>query len=356
VVLPLAFPDKPDLEEGDPGLDLTLRSLRRYAEAAAGPGRLHAAGVRVAFTTRGLKGLTDVLPNLRKIVEAGLPEDAALAALTVEPARLLHADKLLGTVEPGKIANLLVCDGPLMAEKTRIVRTYVDGVEYRIPEKPGPKGDPTAVVDPRGTWSVTLDLGEGARRAPGSSPGRRGRTRGRRKPRPERAPSTGSRWRGTCSPCASRRRAARWRPRSSSRGTPGRDGGGGHPVGARARHPYGAAGGGAVRTLLLLLLLAALPADPRRPQPFHPEVVVVQHATVWTQGPQGVLEDADLLLRGGKVAAVGRGLAVPSGAFVVDGRGKHVTPGLVDCHSHTAIRGGVNEGSDTITAEVRVAT
>ena len=161
VVLPLAFPDKPDLEEGDPGLDLTLRSLRRYAEAAAGPGRLHAAGVRVAFTTRGLKGLTDVLPNLRKIVEAGLPEDAALAALTVEPARLLHADKLLGTVEPGKIANLLVCDGPLMAEKTRIVRTYVDGVEYRIPEKPGPKGDPNAVVDPRGTWSVTLDLGGG---------------------------------------------------------------------------------------------------------------------------------------------------------------------------------------------------
>ena len=110
-----------------------------------------------------------------------------------------------------------------------------------------------------------------------------------------------------------------------------------------------------MRTLLLLLLLAALPADPRRPPPFHPEVVVVQHATVWTQGPQGVLEDADLLLRGGKVAAVGRGLAVPSGAFVVDGRGKHVTPGLVDCHSHTAIRGGVNEGSDTITAEVRVA-
>jgi len=110
-----------------------------------------------------------------------------------------------------------------------------------------------------------------------------------------------------------------------------------------------------VRTLLLLLLLAALPPDPRRPQPFHPEVLIVQHATVWTQGPQGVLEDADLLLRGGKVAAVGRGLAVPSGAFVVDGRGKHVTPGLVDCHSHTAIRGGVNEGSDTITAEVRVA-
>ena len=161
VVLPLAFPEKPDLEEGDGGLDLTLRTLRRYTEAASGPGRLHEAGVRIAFTTRGLKGLSDVLPNLRKIEAAGLPEDAALAALTVEPARILRVDKLLGTVEPGKIANLLVCDGPLLGERTRIVRTYVDGIEYRIPEKPRPKGDPSAVVDPRGTWSVTLDLGGG---------------------------------------------------------------------------------------------------------------------------------------------------------------------------------------------------
>jgi imidazolonepropionase-like amidohydrolase len=107
--------------------------------------------------------------------------------------------------------------------------------------------------------------------------------------------------------------------------------------------------------LALLLLLAAVPPDPRRSEPFRPDTVVVQRATVWTQGPQGVLEDADLVVRGGKVAAVGRGLAVPAGAVVVDGRGKHVTPGLVDCHSHTALRGGVNEGSDTITAEVRVA-
>jgi imidazolonepropionase-like amidohydrolase len=159
VVLPLAFPDKPDLEEGDAGLLVPLRTLRRHAQAAAGPGRLHAAGVRLAFTTRGLKSLADVLPNLRKVVAAGLPEDAALAALTTEPARVVGAGRVLGTLEPGRIANLIVCDGSLFQERTRIVRTYVDGTEYRVPEKTKPKGDPNAVVDPRGTWSVVLELG-----------------------------------------------------------------------------------------------------------------------------------------------------------------------------------------------------
>ncbi|HEX4825280.1 MAG TPA: amidohydrolase family protein [Candidatus Polarisedimenticolaceae bacterium] len=82
--------------------------------------------------------------------------------------------------------------------------------------------------------------------------------------------------------------------------------------------------------------------------------VLVRDATIWTQGPQGKLEHADLLVQDGKVVKVGAGLTAPSGAVVVDGKGKHVTPGLIDCHSHTAIRGGVNEGSNNVTAEVRI--
>jgi imidazolonepropionase-like amidohydrolase len=82
--------------------------------------------------------------------------------------------------------------------------------------------------------------------------------------------------------------------------------------------------------------------------------VLVKGATVWTQGPQGTLENADLLVRDGKIVAVGAGLSAPSGATTIDAKGKHVTPGLIDCHSHTAIRGGVNEGSNNVTAEVRI--
>ncbi len=116
-------------------------------------------------------------------------------------------------------------------------------------------------------------------------------------------------------------------------------------------------------TLAALLLLALAPAaavaagDPsawRNETPERPAALLVRNATIWTSGPQGVLEGADLLVVDGRIAAVGVGLAGPSGALEIDATGKHVTPGLIDAHSHSAIDGGVNEGSNITTAEVRI--
>jgi imidazolonepropionase-like amidohydrolase len=85
-----------------------------------------------------------------------------------------------------------------------------------------------------------------------------------------------------------------------------------------------------------------------------PEVLWVRNATIWTQGPDGILAGADLVVEDGKIRKVGRNLSAPEGALVIDATGKHVTPGLIDCHSHSAIGGGVNEGSNNVTAEVRI--
>jgi len=85
-----------------------------------------------------------------------------------------------------------------------------------------------------------------------------------------------------------------------------------------------------------------------------PQTVVVRGATVWTADEAGILEDADLVVDDGRIVAVGRDLRVPRGALEIDGSGLHVTPGIIDAHSHAAIIGGVNEATDISTAQVRI--
>jgi imidazolonepropionase-like amidohydrolase len=80
----------------------------------------------------------------------------------------------------------------------------------------------------------------------------------------------------------------------------------------------------------------------------------LKNATIWTCGPDGTLETADLLVERGKITRVGKGLTAPAGATTIDATGRHNSPGLIDCHSHMAISGSVNESSHSVTVEVRI--
>ena len=90
------------------------------------------------------------------------------------------------------------------------------------------------------------------------------------------------------------------------------------------------------------------------PQPEQPGAVIIRNATIWTGTNAGILEEADLVIRNGRIHAVGQGLSTPRNAIEIDGTGKHVTPGIIDAHSHAAISGGVNEMSRISTADVRI--
>nr|WP_262339828.1 hypothetical protein [Idiomarina sp. OT37-5b] len=82
--------------------------------------------------------------------------------------------------------------------------------------------------------------------------------------------------------------------------------------------------------------------------------VLIRNVTVWTATEDGILEDTDVLVRNGEFADIGNNLSAPRGATVIDGSGMHLTPGIIDEHSHIAIDRGVNEGSESITSEVRI--
>ena len=88
--------------------------------------------------------------------------------------------------------------------------------------------------------------------------------------------------------------------------------------------------------------------------PPQPEALVFTNATVWTNTDQGILKEATVLVRRGKIISVGTDVEVPEGAEIVDLEGQYLTPGIIDCHSHIATDGGVNESSQAVTAEVRI--
>jgi N-acetylglucosamine-6-phosphate deacetylase len=85
-----------------------------------------------------------------------------------------------------------------------------------------------------------------------------------------------------------------------------------------------------------------------------PESVAFTNATVWTGGVEATLQRATVLISGGSIVAVGTNVDIPKGTRRIDCKGKHITAGIIDCHSHIATDGGINESGQAITAEVRV--
>ena len=90
--------------------------------------------INFSLTSFGLSE-SNFIKNLRLAIQAGLPADQALRSLTIEPARTLGLEKQLGSLEPGKIANLILTKGELFDEKTKVVKVMVDGTLFSYEEK-----------------------------------------------------------------------------------------------------------------------------------------------------------------------------------------------------------------------------
>jgi imidazolonepropionase-like amidohydrolase len=125
VVYSLNFPQRPRALA--PDADEPIEVMRERADAPKQPAELAKAGIMFAFESAGLADSKDFLRNAAKAVKAGLPEGIALRALTINPAMIAGASDRLGTIEKGKIANLIVTDGNLFDEKTKITRVFVAG-------------------------------------------------------------------------------------------------------------------------------------------------------------------------------------------------------------------------------------
>jgi imidazolonepropionase-like amidohydrolase len=359
LIVPLNFPDAPDVSSPELALNASLSAMRHWYLAPTNPAQLSAAGVPFALTTDGISTLTQFLPNLRIAVSRGLAADKALAALTTVPATWLGIERTHGTIAVGKVANLVVADGDLFTEDVSVRDVWVQGARYGVTRPPQ--------IDPRGTWAITSTDADGFS-ATLVLEGPLNRIRGtiEREGRREinlasaRVISETGRLELTfpgeqfglegmvlMAGSVSGDEVFGWTSLPNGSDPKFR--------GTRTEAFEGAVRGTVAKSVPQIDLPWVRPMMEygRASIPEQPAVVLVRNATVWTQGAQGRLENADLLVRAGKVVQVGKGLAVPRGAVVVDATGKHVTPGLIDPHTHTGVS-AVNESGFAIVPEVRM--
>jgi imidazolonepropionase-like amidohydrolase len=134
VLVSLKWPER--AKDADPDAEQSLRELRFRDRAPSSPAALAKAGVRFAFYSGGLSTPKDIFKNVKKAVDAGLAPDAALRAFTVDAAEILGAGDRMGSIAQGKIANLMVTDGDLFNEKTKVKHVFVDGRWFEIREEP----------------------------------------------------------------------------------------------------------------------------------------------------------------------------------------------------------------------------
>ncbi|MDQ3420636.1 MAG: amidohydrolase family protein, partial [Acidobacteriota bacterium] len=124
-----------------PDADESLSTLEARAHAPKVPGALEKAGVTFAFSATGLREPRDFVRNAARAVRSGLSADAALRALTLDAAKIAGADARVGSIDKGKIANLVVTNGDLFEEATQIRHVFVDGRMLVLEEAPAaPRG------------------------------------------------------------------------------------------------------------------------------------------------------------------------------------------------------------------------
>lgn len=358
LIVPLAFPDVPGVTTLSEAERVSLRELMSWEQAPTNPRRLADAGLAVALTTHRAAKRADFMPNLREAIRHGLSDDDALAMLTTNPAEMLGVGDRLGRVQVGAVANLVVSDGPLFGAKTKVRDVWVRGQRHVV-------HDPSSETL-TGTWALTSEaypafdgslVVAGAKKISlkkGEVVVKGGKAKvganaldflldGADLEHPGvfamRAVHEGDHLHGTARSPDGRRFTWTATRDADADVEDERD---------DAEEPVDV---GDVPEKLPVPLGAFGSLELPRQQN-----LIFRNATLWGVEPTGRVDDATLIISGGKIMLLGPNDSAPKlqGYEVIDCTGKHITPGLIDCHSHTGISKGVNEGTQAVTSEVRI--
>ncbi len=357
LIAPLNFPDAPNARDAEAALDVSLAELEHWHLAPSNAARLAKDNRRFILTTAGLKKPEDFWPALRKTIKAGLDEDDALRALTTVPAELIGQSRL-GAIRAGAIGNLFIADRDIFSNPgATVYEVFVDGQRDVAKALDAPKiagrwqltwlgaPGPAELIVSGSDEALALKAGEDSGKGtfsndrltftlPGKLFGKSGEVA-------LEGTLSGTVLQGRFMQDDGRVRAfsaarlgdapSEEKPDEKKDETKKNEALGARSISIAPRYPAGEFG------------RSALP---------NVESVVIRGATVWMA--DDVPTNTDVVLSGGKIVSVAANAKAPAGAVEIDGTGKHLTPGLIDAHSHIAVSGNVNEPSHAITSEVRL--
>lgn len=362
-ILPLKYPDAPDVSDPFLARAVSLKSLKHWETAPANAAILKDAGVNFCFTLNGLEDKNSLHKQIKKAIEYGLDEADALRALTISPARAINAQDMIGSLENGKLANFIITDSDLFSDDASIIENWVQGKRYIIESEES--------LDVNGDYDLKVNGETYALNISGSPADTQFKI--------DINDSTEVKVKSTIkdgnitlnfNPDAeisnNTYRLGGWKQDATLKGS--------------AQLPDGK---WTTWTATKVDRVKAEKSDKEEADseetkaessddeedelygdivyPFmaygwseapKQESVLIKNVTVWTNEDDGILEESDVLISNGKIRSVGKSLG--GADREIDGTDLHITAGLIDEHSHICISRGVNEWAQASSAEVRI--
>ena len=334
LIVPVKFPDAYEVEDPLEAYGVSLAAMKHWELAPANLAHLEASGIEFAITADGLKKTKDFWPAVRKAIAHGLSEEGALKALTYTPAKLLQVDSHMGHLQKGAHANFLITSDKLFEEGVTLYENWIQGKPYVLHEKDpwmlagsyelklDGNTHPLEISGKPGKWKASMAVDDSTEvpvniSVDGSSIAMSFD--------PDKGDDSGD------------LRLAGWAVGKDLKGS-------GQLVNgdwmtweanwvSEAEEEEKQEKGGAVEAELdlgpVIYPFTAYGTETLPQQ----ENILIKNTTVWTLEKDGTMENTDVRVENGKIVKIGKNLSERN-ARVIDGTGKHLTPGIVDEHSH----------------------
>lgn len=348
MILPLKFPDAYDMENPFAAEYVALSDMKHWNQAPTNPKVLEDAGITFALTTFKHKSPKDFKDHLMKAITYGLSKEKALEALTTIPAALIGKGGEVGVLKQGAWANFMISSGEVFEKDSELFEHWIQGNKTVIKDMNTVNIDGVYTINVNGV-AYTLEVKNSTEKVKATL------KKGDEEVKQEFSYKEAY---VTVVFALEENKFVRFIARASETGLDGKailpDGSEELVTPTKTSLPKDAQEDKEEETdkpYSIMPLTFPNMAFGYEAQPKAQDILIT-NATVWTNESDGILENTDVLIKDGKISAVGKNLS-SRGALKVDGTGKHVTSGIVDEHSHIAAF-SINEAGHNSTAEVRM--